>query len=205
MVHYFTMQSKISGDLRCSFLNRFRVSMILALLFGVSLVSFASPIQRTWASGSDDQFGMNYSSSWVPTNTQGIRVSYSMSTSHLSCKSSSGWIAVVDTLQVKSNATHEAVLQAEAGLYCTGSGSSQWQLRYEYWDNNGVHHNESIFYNLSTSTYPSLTGYVDILYTGSQWQLQIYVSQIAYGRRGELSNDTPGNLCGSCQPRLDKR
>jgi hypothetical protein len=161
--------------------NRRSVKRILGT--GFLLLMFALLfVPKSAFAATDDQFGMSYDSgsgsrtSWVPSGTQGIYMAYSISTTGVSCGNSSGWIAAVDTLRVTGGSPYEALLQASLALGCTGSSSDQWNVQYGYYDNNNNFNSYTIS-SLSTSTYSSLSGYIEIYYTGSCWTEVTYVSQ----------------------------
>lgn len=142
-----------------------------------STTPFQGLLSAAASSSNDDLFGM-YFDGLVPSNTQGIRLTFSINTNHVSCTSNSGWVAVVDTAHIAGGSPDEALLQASVALSCTGSGASQWNVQYGWYDNNGAGHFGYTLASYSTSQYPSLSGTVSIFYTGSAWEEQTYIFTI---------------------------
>jgi len=85
---------------------------------------------RAYAYNFDDLFGIHYDPSYVPSNTKGLDLSFSITTTHVTCLSSSGWVAAVDTLTVAGGSPDDAILQASVALSCTGAGTTQWNVQY---------------------------------------------------------------------------
>ena len=142
------------------------------------MVAAAPPVVGLSA---DDQFGFNVAN-LMPSGSQGLSGSYSISTSGTTVDCSTGggpWVLiVVDTLVVSGGSPKEAVLQDAVGLGCNGT-SEQWELFYYYWDTNGNTHS-AVMKWLSLSSYSSLSGTISIYYSGSpvnSWVFSIYVSQ----------------------------
>jgi hypothetical protein len=142
----------------------------------MTVVLIANPLPA-FATGSDDLFGMYYDGGYVPSGTQGIQISYSISTTSISCSSSAGWASAIDSVRTNGGSPDEWWLQAGVGYKCFSyPGAAYWEISTEYWDNNGGKHDVSIA-NLSTSTYPSLSGTISEYYNGANWILKTYVSQ----------------------------
>jgi hypothetical protein len=167
--------------------SRIAAGICIAVLL---IVMQASPVMAKKAA-KDDQFGMSFDSSggrtgYIPANTQGIEISYSVSTSGVTCGSSSGWVWALDSLKTNGGGGSEWFLQAGPALSCDSYPSSaQWEISTEVQNPNGqvvgtcppTCQGSSALAILSTSTYPTLSGTIDIHYTGSAWAFNIYVSQ----------------------------
>jgi hypothetical protein len=153
-------------------------SYALLVLIPLLLFSQVAPVAASShkASSNDDLFGYNFSPDRLPTNTQGLQGTYSISTTGitLSC-SQGGWIGVVDTARISGGSPYEWLLQGFVGLGCNGS-TEQWSIFAAWFDNNNNYHTSQLTW-LSISTYTSLSGTISIYYTGSTWTLAIYVSQ----------------------------
>jgi hypothetical protein len=171
----------------------------------VLLVGFATlllvlpPVVSATSPPRDDLFGLDYSpygghqTSFVPANTQGLYLYYAISTTGITCTSSSGWVLVVDTLSIAGGSPKNATLQATIGFSCTGSGTSQWNIQYGWYNNSGKWNGLFLIASLSTSTYSSLSGTVKIYYIGSCWTEVTYVSQVS-------KSYSPPN--GGCYPSI---
>jgi hypothetical protein len=146
------------------------------------LLAISSPAQVLANSphhpkGDDDQFGMSFGG-YTPSSTQGLRFSYSVSTSDVSLSCSSGpTIAPVDTVQTNSGSPDNWVLQGSLTLTCSGT-TEVWNTGYEYFNASGSYSHGTIN-SYNALTYPSMSGSITIYYTGSGWELQIYMSQLS--------------------------
>lgn len=169
-------------------------AMFVLVLFGILLVP------KTFATNPvDDQFGLSYDTAYgartgyVPSSTQGIYMDYSDSTSGVTCDNSAGFITAVAAVTVAGGSPNNANLQASAALGCNGSNSDQWNIQWGYYDNNGNWHGGTSNYTLatlSTSTYSTISGYIEIYYTGTCWTEITYVSQVS----------TSYSMSGGCYP-----
>src|ERR1035438_2209109 len=154
--------------------------LLLPLLLSLLMVgSPAAGSSNAKHAPTDDQFGIKFGSSGIPSNTQGLQVQYSASTTGvaLSCPNGGGTIAPVDTVRTNGGSPKEWMLQGSVTLVCSGSGSGTvWTTGYEFFANNNSYYGKTIS-TYSTSSYPTISGTIKIYYTGSGWRLEIYVSQ----------------------------
>jgi len=171
-------------------------SMILVLLL-------AGNFFPVFATASDDNFGMYYDTAYVPSNTSGIQASYSISTSGISCTSTSGSFAAVESVRTNGGSPDQWWLQGIVGLYCRNYPSASfWQVGTQVFDNNGNLVNAcpptcGNLATLSTSTYPSLSGTISIYYSGSAWILKMYVSQTGQNYEPSTYSSIAGTLVES--------
>ena len=148
----------------------------------IALLVMSSPLPSV-AAGTDDLFGMYYDGGYVPSGTIGIQVSYSISTTGLSCSSSSGWVSAIDSVRTNGGSPDEWWLQMGVAFSCGQYPSApQWIISTQVWNSSGKIDPNcpptcSDIQTLSTSTYPSLSGTISIYYRGSAWVLNTYVSQ----------------------------
>jgi hypothetical protein len=142
----------------------------IALMFLAA--SVAIPVRAT----TDDQFGYSFDPDLLPSGTQGLKASYSISNTGVSLTCPSGWIGVVDTLTVNGGTPQEYLLQGYVGLGCN-SGVQEWNIFAAWYDNNGLYQELNSIWITSGSSY---SGTISIDYTGSAWELVVYVSQIPY-------------------------
>ena len=151
----------------------------------VSVLVLLSPAALA-SQSKDDNFGMYYDGGYVPSGTQGIKVSYSISTTGVSCSSQAGSVAAVDSVRTNGGSPEEWWLQMMIGFYCYNYPSSAyWQVGTQVFNTTGgmVHTCPPTCGNLVTlsiSTYPALSGTIDIHYTGSVWAFNLYVSQTGH-------------------------
>ncbi len=126
---------------------------------------------------------MRYDGGYVPSGTTGIQMSYSISTSGLSCTSTAGSIAAINSVRTNGGSPDHWWLQDIIGYYCGNYPSAAyWEIGTQVFDNSGSLVNAcpptcGDLATLSTSTYSSLSGTISVYYSGSAWILNVYVSQ----------------------------
>ncbi len=129
----------------------------------------------------DDLFGMNYLPGFIPANTQGLRVSFSMDSSQVGFTGSGPgvWIATCEMLTLNAGSPDPYRLEPCISLWPSancGLASACWVISLGWFDSSGNGHPNNVQY-LYTYYYPRLSGTISAFYTGSAWTEQVYISQ----------------------------
>jgi hypothetical protein len=138
-----------------------------------------------FATSNDDQFGIHYDSSLVPSNTVGILAQFSGSTTGVTLTSGhTGWctgngagegtVGFVGGVETNNGWN----LEGGATLGRDPSGNYQWFIGYGYYNGTGTWTcpSDDNLGTISASTYSTLTGTIKIYYTGSAFKIDIVVS-----------------------------
>jgi hypothetical protein len=146
-------------------------------LFTLQQVSFAKHLSNN----SDDLFGLFYDGGNVPSSAQGIRISFSSSTTGITFDNSSGSVADCEMVTLTSGSNPYRLepcvsIFPQSGT-CSSHGISAncWDISLGWWDSSGGHPDNVAY--ISASTYPSISGTIEGYYTGSQWEDVVYISQ----------------------------
>ncbi len=148
--------------------------MLSIVLASLNLVQAqdAPPIVPRGVQRVDDLFGYHFDPDYVPTNCQGLKSSYSISTTGVTL-TTSAYIGPVVTVYTTGN----WILQMWVFLN-KFTGSYRWSIEWAYRDSAGNWAMGYILPHIPASSYPSISGNFYIYYVSStnSWWGIVYVS-----------------------------